>query len=328
MISVVVPVYNVERYLPRCMASLLAQTWRNFEVVLVDDGSRDSSGQLCDEYAAKDERVRVLHQPNQGVSAARQNGLYEARGEYIAFLDGDDWVQPDYLERLIEAAQRDQADIICCDFHNYGTDGQQTSDTHKPVPEQTVYGREAIRELFFSWNYLIHLVVWGKLIRSDLAKKGLFLPIRYGEDLAYMIGVMENAASVTYIGYQGYCYLIHEQSVSGQGKRLHHVSERNAVDSVRAWSEVLAYARRGGKAEEIASAYVNYAWRWYDIISCDVRFNDRASFNQKHSSLAPKIQEMMNEGKMALTCRVVLWTYVHCPSCAWLLIRLIVRLRS
>lgn len=110
-ISVIVPVYNVEKYLQRCVDSILAQTFTDYELILVDDGSPDRSGEICDEYAERDNRVRVIHQKNSGVSAARNNGVEVALGEYITFIDSDDWVHCEYLERLYNAILETGADI-------------------------------------------------------------------------------------------------------------------------------------------------------------------------------------------------------------------------
>ena len=116
LISVIVPVYNGEKYLPICMKSLLEQTYRNLEVILVDDGSKDGSGAMCDAYAAQDSRVRVIHQANGGVSSARNAGLDQVTGKYVAFVDADDYVEPDYLKRLCEDLTRHEADLSSCDY--------------------------------------------------------------------------------------------------------------------------------------------------------------------------------------------------------------------
>ena len=116
MISVIVPVYNVEPYLRECIESILGQTYRDFELILVNDGSTDDSGTICDEYAAQDTRIRVLHQKNSGVSVARNVGLDSVQGEYIAFVDSDDRVSKDYLAYLNDLIQIECADIACCDF--------------------------------------------------------------------------------------------------------------------------------------------------------------------------------------------------------------------
>ena len=100
LISVIVPVYNVEKYLNKCIDSIINQTYKNLEIILVDDGSQDSSGKICDEYTKKDNRIKVIHKENGGVSSARNIGLNNATGEWIAFIDADDWVDEEYLQTL------------------------------------------------------------------------------------------------------------------------------------------------------------------------------------------------------------------------------------
>lgn len=114
LFSAVVPVYNIEKYVEKCIQSLLAQSFRDFEVILVDDGSTDSSGQICDKYAILDRRIKVLHRKNAGVVAARCAGVDAAQGEYIAFVDGDDWVADDYFACFAEAVSEHNPDVICC----------------------------------------------------------------------------------------------------------------------------------------------------------------------------------------------------------------------
>ena len=118
LISVIVPVYNVEQYLPRCIDSILSQTYSNLEVILVDDGSADGSGNLCDVYARKDGRIKVVHQANAGVSAARNAGLAAATGDYIGFVDSDDWIEPDMYHRLLENALQYGAQVSACGIFN------------------------------------------------------------------------------------------------------------------------------------------------------------------------------------------------------------------
>ena len=110
MISIIIPVYNVEKFLPQCIDSILAQTYKDFELILVDDGSPDGSPAICDSYAQRDERVRVIHQKNAGVSAARNNGIEHAKSEWISFVDSDDWVEPSYIEDF--HLDEDDADMI------------------------------------------------------------------------------------------------------------------------------------------------------------------------------------------------------------------------
>ena len=116
LISVIVPVYNVEKYLDKCIQSILGQTYSNIELLLIDDGSTDSSGAICDKYVTQDSRVRVFHKSNEGVSAARNWGLDNAKGEWIAFVDADDWIDSDMYERMYNAAVQNQTDMVSCDL--------------------------------------------------------------------------------------------------------------------------------------------------------------------------------------------------------------------
>ncbi len=116
-ISVIIPVYNAEHTLDRCIESVLAQSFTDWELVLVNDGSKDASGEICDRYAASDGRVRVIHKPNEGVAATRKRGIEAAKGEYSIQIDSDDWVEPTMLEELYTIAQRESADVVICDFY-------------------------------------------------------------------------------------------------------------------------------------------------------------------------------------------------------------------
>ena len=111
-ISLIIPVYNVEQYLEKCLDSALSQTWKECEIIIVDDGSTDRSASICQEYHCRDSRIRLIRQENRGLFEAWVRGFREATGEYTAFLDGDDWVEPDYLERMAEEAGG--ADVVCC----------------------------------------------------------------------------------------------------------------------------------------------------------------------------------------------------------------------
>lgn len=126
MISVIVPVYNVKPYLEKCVDSIRNQTYQNLEIILIDDGSTDGSGALCEEYAKIDSRVVALHQKNAGQGAARNYGLEKAHGEWIGFVDADDWIDRNYYEKLVQAAETAGADMACCDRRVYDEQGNLT----------------------------------------------------------------------------------------------------------------------------------------------------------------------------------------------------------
>ena len=128
LLSVIVPVYNTDRFLGQCIDSILSQTHTDFEVILVDDGSTDNSGKICDQYAERDQRIKVIHQPNQGVSAARNAALDIAEGEFLGFVDSDDWIDPDMYRVLIKKAEEKNADVVACGMRVNDERGQSTRD--------------------------------------------------------------------------------------------------------------------------------------------------------------------------------------------------------
>ena len=151
LISVIVPVYNVEAYLARCVDSILSQTHSNLEVILVDDGARDASGAICDDYAAKDPRVKVLHKENGGLSSARNAGLEIATGEYIAFVDSDDWIEPDAYSHLLEVMRKYDVRLVC--GGRYDVDGATGKKTVGlcPAREEPLSGEELVGRIFL-WD--------------------------------------------------------------------------------------------------------------------------------------------------------------------------------
>ena len=212
LISVIVPVYNVEGYLEDCLESLLAQTYPSFEILLIDDASRDNSGAVCDACAARDSRVRVIHfSENRGPSAARNEGIRRAQGAYISFVDADDRAEPDLLETLYETLVEAGADISAC-----GADGIAL----KPDPAAVYTREEAICCL--ARGVPFNLVPLGKLYRAELVKGSLFQEdIFYSEDLLFLYSVLKQARRVSYRPDALYHYTQREgsQMQSGASER-------------------------------------------------------------------------------------------------------------
>lgn len=184
MISIVIPVYNSEQYLRQCVDSVLAQTYKNLDVILVDDGSTDSSPAICDEYAARDVRVRVIHQENGGIGAARNAGIKIAKGTYIGFVDSDDWIDPLMYEYMYEKITRTQSDIAIC---GYTYEYRNRSEVKQPVPAPAVYQRtEALKMLFE--NKLVQGLSCDKLFRRTIVAEDLYSEDRtFFESCALML---------------------------------------------------------------------------------------------------------------------------------------------
>lgn len=200
-ISVIVPVYKAEEYLYRCVNSLLGQTFSDFEVILVDDGSPDNSGAICDEYALKDKRVRVIHQPNAGVSMARQKGLDNARGEYVIHADPDDWVEPDMLKELYAKAKEEDADMVICDFYgHYGKKVVYECQQPSALDHDTV-----LCELFQQ----LHGSCWNKLVRRACYNKfkiNFPVGVSFCEDLLINSTLLRHNIKVAYLPNAFYHY--------------------------------------------------------------------------------------------------------------------------
>lgn len=210
-ISVIVPVYNKENYLSRTLDALLGQTFRDLEIILVDDGSRDASGAICDDYAARDSRVRVIHQSNRGVSAARNAGLDAARGEYVGFCDADDIPAEDLYETLYELAQTHDCEVAMVKESVRYADGSEEAEQSG---ELTVWddNTEVLRKFLLE---RISMGIYTKLIRGDLAVKVRFEEgRRINEDKGYLFDIFVHARRLCYLDVCKYAYIRNDSSCS------------------------------------------------------------------------------------------------------------------
>ena len=207
--SVVLPAYNAERTLARMVDSLLAQTLADFELLIVDDGSTDGTAALCDAYAARDSRVRVFHQPNGGVSAARQLGVDQARGEYSIHADADDWVEPTMLEEMYAKAKETDADVVIADF--YSEDGEKT----RYVKQQptSLEASQVLRDLFQQ----LHGSCWNKLVRRVCYNNyhvRFPVGIDFAEDSLTWIELYTHPITTAYLPKAFYHYIYNDNSIS------------------------------------------------------------------------------------------------------------------
>ena len=180
-VSIIVPVYQVEQYLRQCIDSILAQSFTDFELILVDDGSKDQSGAICDEYAEQDGRVCVIHTENKGLAAARNTGLDRVTGEYFAFVDSDDWIGPTMVECLYHSILRENGDIAACNFqYSFDCDPAKnfsTSIQREVVPAAEIFYYRKNDRSFGFWTF-----AWNKLYKSEVFGKCRFPVGKYHED--------------------------------------------------------------------------------------------------------------------------------------------------
>ena len=189
LISVIIPVYEVEKYIEKCLDSVINQTYTNLEIILVEDGSKDNSSKICDEYAKKDKRIQVIHKENAGVSSARNTGLDKANGKYIAFIDSDDYVDKEYIEYLYNEITKNNADISICGTIDIDENENVCKESKKI--EKTLNLEETLQELLQEKYY--SSVVWAKMYKAELAKKVKFNEnLKIAEDFDYLYNIIKN----------------------------------------------------------------------------------------------------------------------------------------
>ena len=209
LLTVIVPVYNVADYLEHCLESILSQTYRNTQVVIVNDGSTDDSGRICREYASKDERILLIEQENQGLACARNAGLDYALGTYIAFIDSDDYIEPEFLERLHEAAQREDAEVSCCSYSVVDEDGSLIREAHfkEELTDEHGYWKTAlIAETLNSY-------VWNKLYRRSAIGSLRYIPGKLCQDHAFNLKFFSQASRVYFLDEPLYHYRHRPKSI-------------------------------------------------------------------------------------------------------------------
>ena len=208
-VSIIVPVYNVEKYLRTCLDSILRQTFQDFELILIDDGSTDQSGRICDEYAAQHDCMIVLHKKNAGPNAARIDGIKLAKGTFITFIDSDDWIEPNHIELLVNSLKEKNADIVQCDYF-INQDDKQTYVKNEP----TSYGTKELIIQFLHGT--IHSGLPLKMVRKELFEKENFeFPkADFNEDLHTSISLVMNAKKFIYVPSFSYHYRMNAGSIT------------------------------------------------------------------------------------------------------------------
>ena len=238
LISVIVPVYQVEEYLDRCVQSIVDQTYTNLEIILVDDGSPDRCPQMCDEWAKRDSRIRVIHKENGGLSDARNAGMQAASGTYIAFVDSDDWVSERYIERLNQAIGHTGAKMAACGVRFVDDEIQNVGLRGEDPTFQVLSAEQALSEQ--GWNR-IRAVAWNKLYHRSLLEGEEYPVGKYHEDEFFTYRIVDKAGRVAFVEDELYCYyqrpgsIMHEftmkrlDALEAYMQRLHLLEEKYPV---------------------------------------------------------------------------------------------------
>ena len=225
LISVIVPIFGVEKYLNKCVESIVNQTYRNLEIILVDDGSKDNCGAICDQWLVKDERIKVIHKENGGLSDARNAGLQMATGEYISFIDSDDYIEPTFLEILYTKLQEECADIAECGTRYVDEFGKELK-TRKS--QDGVFATLDALKLLIEENGL-YQTVWNKLYRREMIEGFMFAKGQYNEDEFWTYKVFDRAKKIVSIEQPLYNYLQRGSSIIGVGYNVRRLDGLEAL---------------------------------------------------------------------------------------------------
>ena len=278
-ISVVVPIYNAEKYIRRCVDSILAQTYTNLEVLLMDDGSKDGTPAILDEYAAKDSRVQAIHKANTGHASSRNMGLLQATGEFITFMDCDDYMYPDFMEKMYGAICEDGSDMACCSFRYVDVAGNELSWA-APVLKRTCVGSvEAQKEFLTTYN--IEGFSWNKLVRRSILMDH---ELRYVEDQKAFVDMflwyrsLSFSKKVSFVPDKLYDYYQMPGSV------VHSIDDEKIGNFIRTISNIRSQAEKNGLAQEGRYyAAVRMFNKVYDQIKNDIKGRFKTGFYRKYS---------------------------------------------
>lgn len=253
-ISIIIPIYKAEDYLHKCIDSCLSQDFSNYEIILVDDGSPDNSGSICDQYACTHSHVKVIHKPNEGVSSARQCGLDNASGEYVIHVDPDDWVEHDMLSSLYRIAQENNSDMVICDYFQENMFSNKCRYVcQKPT---SLEADELIRDM----SYILHGACWNKLIKKNCFDKyNITFPLEFSlnEDLYVTLSLLKNGIRVSYLPRAFYHYVSCSNNLSIT--QNHFYSDRVYEEDIRKYTmfcELMKNHKYCCDVKSVIAAYV------------------------------------------------------------------------
>ena len=304
LVSVIVPVYNVESYVAKCIESIVNQTFKDLDIILVDDGSKDSSGSICDRFAETDKRIRVIHKVNGGVSSARNAGLDIAAGEYIVFVDGDDYIDSKMIETLCSVAVENSSDLVMCNYIHVNESGDKVGISELRITQpQTVSSDWMLERISRGWTF--GAIIWNKIYKCDLFKELRYPSLNNGEDEFISHHVMARAEKAVIIPDVLYYYTLRQGSLTKSDFNLSN------VNSIYALIDRVDFLCTLGKTEYAGNALVlaikNLARKWNHRKDC--------VDNQKvFDSLRKELLDRCNSDTITVrrfSSRTVIWLFKH-----------------
>ncbi len=319
LISVIVPVYKVEHYLEKCVRSIQNQTYANLEIILVDDGSPDRSGELCDALAAGDSRIRIIHQGNGGQARARNSGLAAATGDFVGFVDSDDSIDGDMYACLYDAMVKHNADLAVCNARWVAESGAVLK-AHPGSGEVCVYhGESAYDRLIPTLNNS----VWNKLFRRDLlAGKKFPEGIFHGEDFIFLLEYLKSVHAVAMVNADKYNYLQRKGSVTGSTfshKKLDEIASKDVICKI---------------IEKSFPAHIAVAKKWcftarMNVVRGIVRAGNKKEWEKTYQEGRAYLKANFSNVRLLLSCRekAEAWVLCRLPAAYPVLLKLALRVK-
>ena len=305
MISIIVPIYNVEKYLRKCIESIILQNFRALQIILVDDGSPDNCGKICDEYAQQDSRIVVIHQKNQGVSAARNAGLACAEGEYIGFVDPDDWVAPEMYEGMLDVILREQADMVICGYDYYDECGKIDEKRKYQIRSDEIITQKEVMERFSDMPPSIRHGVVNKLFKRDvLCNQKFKIGLHSSEDVLFLNEYVQKIQTAAIVHQPYYKNLVRQGSATHGGLNI-----ESLADSFEAHDQMYQDIIR--KYPELKNHSLAFL---LDV--CTLKYNEAKTklslmSDEKKKKLKPRLRKMSryirNKGRQALFNKEIFW---------------------
>lgn len=316
-ISVIVPVYNVEQYLPRCLDSILQQTFSDFEIILVEDGTEDGAGSICDDYSGRDERIRVIHQKNMGLAQARKNGLSIARGRYIMFVDSDDWIDSQMLETMYGQAEKTNADVVCAQCRRVDEKGRILS---RKTQFKTVVCEES-KEMAYHLHVTrrISTSACTKLISKEIMRSVIFKEnLGIGEEHDMVAQIILYASKMVVTDEIFYNYFMRGNSISHAGYTEKYANSLDNYLAIEGKMERLFPDYRG----EIRGFYAEFEMAVMTAMCRNKKFDWRV-INRLRSVLGDQMADIIKNKGTPMYMKICIVMTVYVPYMFIILFRII-----
>lgn len=318
LISIIVPVYNVEKYLDKCIQSIIKQSYDDWELLLIDDGSTDLSGKICDSYAEQDNRIRVIHQDNRGRSGARNKGLENSIGKYIMFVDGDDWIDENCLDTAYTELKRADATMVVFRGRNIYSDHIEDEGG----PEKVIFTDSEPLEFYIEGQktYQASNTVWGKLYLKDLLRDIRFDESRYYEDVMFILQAYYKCTRCVYLDQAFYNYNVATQnSITAIG-----VNELTFRDEIPIFEEKELFLQKIGR-DDLAERYSYFKYQrllTYYKECMDVKARDYADrIGQILCRDRSKIRKLLSNEYVSKYYRLYFHLTLLCPRLGYMYVR-------